>query len=72
MGGDTESFPADEAMKSVVLPRLVEDPEILADAVHTWHIENWTELPRKEHGPVFEAGGNPWCVQLPTVISSGC
>ncbi|KFX95987.1 hypothetical protein V490_03572 [Pseudogymnoascus sp. VKM F-3557] len=53
-----------EAMKSVVLPRLVEDPEILADAVHTWHIENWTELSRKEHGPVFEAGGNPWRVLM--------
>jgi ubiquitin carboxyl-terminal hydrolase 7 len=57
-------IPADEAMKSVVLPPLIEEPEILADSVHTWHIERWTELPRKEHGPVFEAGGNPWCVKL--------
>lgn len=72
IGGDTESFSAVEAMKSVVLPRLIEDPEILADAVHTWHIEGWTELSRKEHGPVFEAGGNPWCVQLPTDMLSRC
>lgn len=72
MGGDTELLSADEAMKSVVLPRLIEDPEILAEAVHTWHIERWTELSRKEHGPVFEAGGNPWCVQPSTNILSRC
>lgn len=57
-------FLADEAMKSIVLPPLPEEPEILADAVHTWHIENWTSLSRKEHGPLFEGGGNPWCVML--------
>lgn len=51
-------------MKSIVLPPLPEEPEILADAVHTWHIENWTSLSRKEHGPLFEGGGNPWCVLL--------
>lgn len=52
-------------MKAIVLPPLIEEPEILADVVHTWHIERWTELPRKEHGPVFEAGGNPWCAMVP-------
>lgn len=50
----------DEAMKEIVLPPLHEQPPILADAVHTWHIENWRSLPRREHGPIFEAGGFPW------------
>jgi ubiquitin carboxyl-terminal hydrolase 7 len=51
---------ADEAMKELVLPPLVEEPPIIADAVHTWHIEGWRSLAKKEHGPVFEAGGHPW------------
>lgn len=51
---------ADEAMKELVLPPLVEEPPIIADAVYTWHIEGWRRLSKKEHGPVFEAGGHPW------------
>lgn len=51
---------ADEAMKAEVLPPLLEQPPILADAVNTWTIEEWHSLPKKHHGPVFEAGGFPW------------
>lgn len=50
----------DEAMKELVLPPLVEEPPILADAVHTWHIEGWRSLAKKEHGPIFHSGGYPW------------
>ena len=48
------------AMKEVVLPPLESQPPILEDQVHTWHIENWRSLQRKEHGPTFMAGGFPW------------
>lgn len=46
-------------MKLKVLP---ESPELEAEseAYSTWHIENWRNLPRKEHSPVFEIGGFPW------------
>lgn len=53
---------ADESLKELVLPPLPEEPPILEDAVHTWSIEAWNSLSKKEHGPVFEAGGHPWCV----------
>lgn len=53
-----------EAMKELVLPPLEQEPPILEDQVHTWHIENWRSLPRKEHGPIFEAGGFPWRVLM--------
>jgi len=49
-----------ETMKELVLPPLDLSPPILEDQVHTWHIENWRSLQRREHGPSFEAGGFPW------------
>ncbi|KAG5305267.1 ubiquitin carboxyl-terminal hydrolase [Histoplasma capsulatum G186AR] len=50
-----------EAMMAKVLP---ENPDLETEAqtYHTWNIENWTKLRRKEHGPVFECGGAPWRV----------
>lgn len=36
--------------------------ETLDEAHNTWHIKNWRNLQRKEHGPVFECGGSPWRV----------
>ncbi|SPN97218.1 probable ubiquitin-specific processing protease 21 [Cephalotrichum gorgonifer] len=53
-----------EALKELVLPPLPEDPPILEDAVHTWSIEAWNSLSKKEHGPTFEAGGHPWRILL--------
>jgi ubiquitin carboxyl-terminal hydrolase 7 len=47
-------------MKEYILPPLDAEPEIVADAVHTWKIEEWRNLEKKEHGPVFTAGGSPW------------
>lgn len=41
---------------------LPEDSEYETEdrAYHTWHIQDWRKLRRKEHGPVFECGGAPW------------
>ncbi|KAH8888720.1 ubiquitin carboxyl-terminal hydrolase [Thozetella sp. PMI_491] len=53
-----------EAMKDTVLPPLAEEPRILEDAVDTWTVQNWRQLNKKEHGPVFQAGGFPWRILL--------
>ena len=56
-------FPlADEAMKEIVLPPLPEEPAIIEEVVHTWSIESWNSMSRKEHGSIFQAGGYPWYV----------
>lgn len=47
-------------MKETVLPPLLDEPKTLEDAVNTWTVENWRALSKKEHGPIFEAGGFPW------------
>lgn len=52
----------DEAMKEICLPPLIDEPKILGDYNHTWTVENWRTLSKKEHGPIFQAGGFPWCV----------
>lgn len=52
----------DDAMKEIVLPPLMDEPKILQDFHHTWTVENWRSLSKREHGPVFQAGGFPWCV----------
>ncbi|KAL2889523.1 putative ubiquitin carboxyl-terminal hydrolase 5 [Ceratocystis lukuohia] len=54
----------DEAMKELVLPPLLEEPRILEDAVNTWSVENWRSMSKKEHGPIFQAGGFPWRILL--------
>ncbi|KAM3543524.1 hypothetical protein ARSEF1564_003576 [Beauveria bassiana] len=53
-----------EAMKDIVLPPLLDQPKILEDCVNTWTVENWRSLGKKEHGPVFHAGGFPWRILL--------
>lgn len=50
-----------EAMKKRYLPELP-DLETDSEALHTWDIQRWRHLSRKEHGPVFHCGGNPWRV----------
>ncbi|KAK3359743.1 hypothetical protein B0T25DRAFT_533748 [Lasiosphaeria hispida] len=52
------------AMRELVLPPLVEEPRILEDQVHTWAVESWRSLAKKEHGPIFQAGGYPWRILL--------
>ncbi|KAK0739732.1 hypothetical protein B0T21DRAFT_382697 [Apiosordaria backusii] len=53
-----------EAMKDQVLPPLVEEPRILEDVVHTWEVEGWRTMNKKERGPIFQAGGYPWRILL--------
>ena len=48
-------------MKAKVLVD-IPDLEIEAEAYHTWHIKDWRNLGRKEHGPIFECAGSPWRV----------
>lgn len=50
-----------EAMKKHMFPPL-DDLEIASEAHHTWHIEKWRSLSRREHGPVFTCGDIPWRV----------
>jgi len=53
-----------EAMKELALQPLAEDPPIKDTVVNTWKVENWRQLSKKEHGPIFEAGGYPWRILL--------
>ncbi|KAK1760881.1 ubiquitin carboxyl-terminal hydrolase [Echria macrotheca] len=53
-----------EAMKEHVFLPLPEEPRILEDQVNTWTVESWRTLSKKEHGPIFEAGGYPWRILL--------
>ncbi|KAI9676402.1 MAG: hypothetical protein M1817_000559 [Caeruleum heppii] len=50
-----------DGMKTKVLPDLG-DLEVESEAVSTWNIENWRQLPRRQQGPIFECGGHPWRV----------
>ena len=52
----------DEAMKDLAFMPLADEPKILEDFENTWTVENWRTLGKKEHGPVFQARGSPWCV----------
>ncbi|TPX10919.1 uncharacterized protein E0L32_008125 [Thyridium curvatum] len=61
---DTDPWRADEAMKELVLVPLPEEPRVLEDAVDTWTVEGWRTLAKKEHGPIFQAGGFPWRILL--------
>jgi len=54
-----KDFRIDEAMRTVALP-INPDLEIEAETVFTWHIQDWRNLERREHGPVMMCGGCPW------------
>lgn len=49
-------------MKEICLLPLIDEPKILGDYDYTWTVENWRSLNKKEHGPIFQAGGFPWLV----------
>lgn len=53
-----------EAIKNEVLIPLVEQPRTLEDVHHTWEIEAYRSLPKKDHGPIFTAGGYPWRILI--------
>ena len=46
-------------MKTRLLPQLP-DLEIEDEAVSTWNIEDYRDLPTKVRGPKFICGGHPW------------
>ena len=45
----------------------IPDLEIATEVEHTWTVENWRSLSKKERGPKFECGGHPWSVP-PTIL----
>lgn len=50
-------------MKENIYLPVPEDPlPVLDHVVNTWEVEGWRELNKKEHGPIFMAGGYPWLV----------
>ncbi|KAK2601922.1 ubiquitin-specific protease ubp15 [Conoideocrella luteorostrata] len=53
-----------EAMKELALPPLLDEPKILEDAHDNWSVENWRNMGKREHGPIFHAGGHPWRILL--------
>lgn len=48
-----------DAMRARFMP---ENPDLETEVeeTSTWTIENWTKLPKRTLGPVFQAGGHPW------------
>jgi ubiquitin carboxyl-terminal hydrolase 7 len=46
-------------MMSTYLP-LNGDLEAVDETHFTWEVDNWRQLSRKEHSPVFHCGGQPW------------
>ncbi|KAL9613274.1 MAG: hypothetical protein Q9167_002183 [Letrouitia subvulpina] len=48
-----------QAIRERYLP-LLPDLETEYEAEHTWHIENYRGMTRKERGPKFDCGGHPW------------
>ncbi|KAI9721698.1 MAG: hypothetical protein M1828_005066 [Chrysothrix sp. TS-e1954] len=50
-----------EAMKREYFKELP-DLETVAETTDTWPIRDWNRLPKREHGPTFDCGGDPWRV----------
>ncbi len=40
------------------------DLEVEATGHFTWTIDNWRDLQKREHGPIFTVGDNPWYVKI--------
>ncbi|KAF7559047.1 hypothetical protein G7046_g5116 [Stylonectria norvegica] len=53
-----------DAMRELALPPLIDEPKVLGDFEHTWTVENWHNLGKREHGPIFQANGTPWRILL--------
>lgn len=49
----------DEAMKARYLLK-ISDLDVESETIHTWNIENYRSLSKKERGPNFDCGGHPW------------
>lgn len=50
------------AVPAVMARVLPKDPDLETEdeTWHTWNIQDWRKLKKKEHGPVFQCGGSPW------------
>ena len=48
-----------QAMRDRFMPVLAEY-ETKEEVHYTWDIENWRQLPKKTHSPVFYCAGHPW------------
>ena len=48
-----------DAMRARYMPQNP-DLEVEAEATNTWTIDDWKTLPKRTHGPSFQAGGYPW------------
>ena len=48
-----------EAMRDRFMPALPEY-ETEAEMHFTWEIQNWRQLPKRTHGPIFRCAGHPW------------
>ncbi|KAF2090688.1 cysteine proteinase [Saccharata proteae CBS 121410] len=48
-----------ETMKAKFMPMLP-DQEAEDETVSTWDIQEWRNMQRREHGPVFHCAGHPW------------
>ncbi|KAJ2896431.1 ubiquitin carboxyl-terminal hydrolase [Zalerion maritima] len=54
-----------EAMKDTVYMSVAEEPlNVLDHQYNSWEVKNWRSLSKKEHGPIFMAGGYPWRILL--------
>ena len=47
-------------MKAHLFSTQDDEHEVIDEASSTWEIRDWRRLPRKSHGPIFQAGGDPW------------
>ncbi|RKF53412.1 Ubiquitin carboxyl-terminal hydrolase 21 [Golovinomyces cichoracearum] len=54
----------EEAMKELVLPPILEQPEIIETKSYRWQITDWTQLPRRHRSPIFWCGGHPWRILM--------
>ncbi|POS84668.1 hypothetical protein EPUL_002212 [Erysiphe pulchra] len=52
------------AMRELVLPPILEQPEVLEIKTFNWQITDWTQLPRRHRSPIFWCGGHPWRILM--------
>ena len=59
-----------EAMRARFMPA-APDLEIEAEGYDTWKIESYRQLAKREHGPKFTVGGQPWYGNFRPGIGTG-
>lgn len=63
---DVEPEPGADEHEAFMKKHMPEKPdyETEAETHHTWSIDDWRTLTRREHGPTFECGGSPWRILM--------